>query len=238
MRRASRTGVGAVAVAVALATLALGAGDAAARRWRGGAWLHYEASYVHRLEDDAAPGGDGDAAGQGLGLAGLRLRGFASRGFALGYLVGVDLHAGATNPGGFAYQVDLYLAGAGARLGDAGMAGLGAGIGASGAIGTLDDGVALPVEAFLELGVGPRLRVLARARAVWLGAAPGRRHGAPTFGWADEVDATLGLRVGRRYRQFGFPSGNGYFAGVAYREALGARFVGAVVGYSVDVGGS
>ena len=44
------------------------------------------------------------------------------------------------------------------------------------------------------------------------------------------------MRIGRRYREWGFPSGNGYFAGVQYREAEGARMVGGVIGYSVDVG--
>jgi hypothetical protein len=116
------------------------------------------------------------------------------------------------------------------------VAGIGTGIGASGAVGTVDDGVELPVEAFLELGLGGRVRVLARARAVWLGAASARGGGSPTFDFTDEVDATLALRLGRRYREFGFPSGNGYFAGAAYREWHGAQFVGAVIGYSVDVG--
>ena len=41
--------------------------------------------------------------------------------------------------------------------------------------------------------------------------------------------------VGRRYRAFGFPSGNGYFVGVAYREAEGAAFVGGVIGYAIDI---
>jgi hypothetical protein len=200
--------------------------------WKGGASLHYEASYVHRRDAAAmAP-----AAGDGLGMAGLRLRGFVSRTLPIGYLVGVDLHAGTTNPGGFAYQADLYLAGMGVRLGSIGMAGLAAGVGASGAVGTLDDGVELPVEAFLELGLGSRLRVLGRARAVWLGAASGRAGGSRTFAWTDEVDATLGIRLGRRYHEWGFPSGNGYFVGVSYRESEGARMVGGVVGYSVDVG--
>jgi len=200
--------------------------------WKGGAWLHYEATYVHRRADgDAAP-----AATDGVALVGLRLKGFVSRTAPVGILVGVDLHAGSTNPGGFAYQADLYLAGVGMRLGGHGTAGVGAGVGASGAVGTLDDAVEVPVEAFLELGLGSRLRVLARGRAVWLGAASGRTDGAPTFGFTDEVDATLAVRWGRRYRDFGFPSGNGYFVGAAYREQLGARFIGAVLGYSVDVG--
>jgi hypothetical protein len=193
--------------------------------WKGGAWLHYELSYVHARDTDA-----------GLGMAGLRLRGFASKNAPVGFLVGIDLHAGSTNPGGFAYQTDLYLAGMGVRLGKLGIAGLGAGVGASGAVGTLDDGVELPVESFLELQLGSHVRVLGRARAVWLAAASGRADGAPNFGWTDEVDATLGIRVGRRYHEFGFPSGNGYFVGAAYRESGGAEFIGAVLGYSVDVG--
>lgn len=196
--------------------------------WKGGATLHYEASYVHRRDRAGAI--------DGAGMAGLRLRGFASRKLPVGYLAGLDLHAGSTNPGGFAYQVNLYLLGMGARLGGAGVVGIGTGVGASGAVGTLDDGVELPIEAFLELGLGSRLRVLARGRAVWLGAATGRGDGAPSFTFADEVDATLGVRLGRRYDDFGFPTGNGYFLGAAYREQLGAQFVGAVFGYSVDVG--
>lgn len=200
--------------------------------WTGGAWLHYEASYVHRRDDAAmAP-----AAGDGIAMAGLRLRGFASKKLPVGYLVGIDLHAGSTNPGGFAYQTDLYLAGMGVRLGTLGVMGLAAGVGASGAVGTLDDGVEIPVESFLEMDLGSHVRVLARARAVWLQAASGRTDGSPTFGWTDEVDATFGVRLGRRYREFGFPSGNGYFLGVSYRESEGARFVGGVIGYSVDVG--
>lgn len=199
--------------------------------WKGGAWLHYEASYVHRRDDDAPA-----AAGDGVGMAGLRLKGFVSRTRPVGYLVGIDLHAGATNPGGFAYQANLYLAGVGVRLGSLGTAGLGTGVGVSGAVGTVDDGVELPVEAFLEVALGARLRLLARGRAVWLGAASARAGGAPSFGFADEIDGTLGLRLGRRYREYGFPSGNGYFVGVAYREWQGAGFVGAVLGYSVDVG--
>lgn len=212
-------------VIAALAAAAPATAAADPEDWKGGAWLHYEASYVHH-RDRAA----------GVGMAGLRLKGFASRKLPVGYLAGLDLHAGSTNPGGFAYQVNLYLLGIGARLGSLGTAGIGTGVGASGAVGTVDDGVEVPVEAFLELGLGSRLRVLARGRAVWLGAAPGRLDGSPTFSFTDEVDATLAVRLGRRYRDFGFPSGNGYFAGVAYREWQGARFVGAVIGYSVDVG--
>lgn len=223
----------AIGVIVGAATIGAPRGASAGPDdWKGGAWLHYEASYVHRRDAAAmAP-----TAGDGLAMAGLRLRGFGSRTLPIGWVVGIDLHAGSTNPGGFAYQADLYLAGMGVRLGKVGVAGFAAGVGASGAVGTLDDGVELPVEAFLELGLGANVRLLGRARAVWLGAARGRADGAPTFAWTDEVDATFAVRLGRRYRKWGFPSGNGYFAGVQYRESEGARMVGGVIGYSVDVG--
>ncbi len=215
----------------ALAALVLvstvGTAHAGLDDWTGAAWAQYEASYVHRR-------GDGDL--DGLGLAGLRLRGFVGRKAPVGYLIGLDLQAGATNPGGFAYQVDLYLAGVGVRLGKVGALGLGTGVGGAGATGTLDDAVVLPVEAFVNLDLGSRVRLMARGRITWLAAASDREHGSPTIGWADELDATVALRLGRRYRDFGFPSGNGYFAGVAYRESLGTRFIGAVVGYSLDVG--
>ena len=221
-----------VALVAMFVVAAPAAASAGPDDWKGGAWLHYEASYVHRRDDAAmAP-----AAGDGMGMAGLRLRGFVSRKLPIGYLVGIDLHAGSTNPGGFAYQADLYFAGMGVRLGGIGTMGLAAGVGASGAVGTLDDGVELPVEAFLELGLGSRIRLLGRARAVWLGAASGRADGSRTFAWTDEVDATFGVRLGRRYHEWGFPSGNGYFVGVSYRESEGARMVGGVIGYSVDVG--
>ena len=52
---------------------------------------------------------------------------------------------------------------------------------------------------------------------------------------AQELDATLGVRIGHHYEDYGFPSGNGYFVGAGYRELAGTRYVGAVVGYSIDL---
>ena len=142
----------------------------------------------------------------------------------------------ATAPAGFAYQTDLYLGGVAIRLGATGALGVAAGVGASGAVGTLDDGLDLPVTALLELPLGARLRVIGRARAVWLVGAPGRAGGAVSAAWTDEADAWLGLRWGRRYHDHGFPSGNGGFVAVSYREREGARMIGAVVGYAIDLG--
>lgn len=232
-----------VIAALALAGLAIA--PAAAHAWdpadfKGGAILHYDLTYVDRraplgssAHDEAAP----PAAEAGLAMAGVRLHGFFTGAHGLGYFGGLALHAGSTVGGrGFAYQTDLYLLGIAARFGRVGFVGVGAGVGASGAVGTLDDGVDLPAEAMLELALGDHLRVLARARAVWLGAAPGRDRGAPRFTWTDEVEGSLALRLGRRYHDFGFPTGNGSFVGVAYREAEGARYLGLTLGYSVDLG--
>lgn len=54
--------------------------------------------------------------------------------------------------------------------------------------------------------------------------------------WADEIDATFGIRVGHRFDKFELASGNGYFLGVSYREMEGAKFIGVVIGHSVDMG--
>lgn len=199
----------------------------------GTGWAQYEASYVHRRTAEA----EAPRAGDGVGLAGLRIRALVGKG-RVGYVGGLDLHGGMTWPAGFAYQADLYFLGVGARLGDRGVLALGAGVGVSGATGTMDDAVELPVEATLHLPLGGRLRLMTRARLVWLGAADARQHGAPSFDRAgvSELDGTFALRWGRSYREHGFPSGNGYFAGVAYREGLGAGFLGAVIGYGVDAG--
>ncbi len=200
------------------------------RKLEGGTWLHYELTAVHDVHDDAAPVKPRD-----LTLAGVRLYGFVST-HRVGYLVGLELAAGATTRvAGFAYDVALLPVGVGMKFGDTQFLAIGAGVGAMGAVGTLDDAVTFPVEASAELNLGSHLRVLARARASWLAGAPGRRNGSPTFGFADEVDGTLGLRLGHHYHDYNTPSGNGYFIGAAYRELLGAQFVGLVIGYSIDL---
>jgi len=57
------------------------------------------------------------------------------------------------------------------------------------------------------------------------------RH--PWFG--DELEAMLGVRVGRARSEWRFDAGNGYFIGASYRELAGARFVGVTLGYTLDV---
>jgi hypothetical protein len=211
----------------ALVVLVALAGVAHAERIpSGGAWLHYELTGL--TDNDAARPHE-------LVLAGARLHGFIGPNERFGFHAGLDLAGGSTIRGaGFAYDVALFPLGIGVRLGRTGVVAIGTGVGAVGAIGRLDDAVTLPVELTVELG-GGRLRVLARARAAYLAGADGRQDGAPSTKLADELDAQLGLRIGHHYEDYA-PSGNGYFAGVAYREMLGSRYVGAVIGYSIDVG--
>jgi hypothetical protein len=219
----------------ALMVLALVATPAHARSWRTladeltyGTWLHYEVSELHEVEGP-------DQRFDDLVLAGFRLHGFVGK-HGVGWHVGLDASAGSTiHRAGFAYDVAFLPIGVAFKWGDTQMIGLGTGVGAMGAVGTLDDAATFPIEAFAELAVGSRIRILARGRASYVAGAGGRARGSPTLGFADELDATLGIRIGHSFHEWGFPSGDGYFAGVGYRELLGSKFVGLVVGYSVDL---
>ncbi len=230
------------AVIAALAMAAAGAGDAHAQRLRramdraqGGAWLHYELTGLTVVDEDARGEGAPPPGARELVLTGARLHGFLSTSASVAYHVGIDLAAGSTiRGGGLAYDVALFPLGVVVRFGETSIVGLGAGVGAIGAVGTIDDAVTLPLEAVAEIGSG-RVRLLARARAAYVAGADARQRGAPSIAFADELDATLGLRVGRAYRDHGFPTGNGYFIGAAYRELAGARFLGLTLGYSIDL---
>jgi hypothetical protein len=229
--------VAGAAAAIAIAIAAASAGDAHAQRWRraaervqGGGWLHYELTGLTVVDEGMAP-----ARAHELVLAGARLHGFLSGNASVAYHIGLDLAWGGTiRDGGFAYDVALFPVGVVVRAGETSLFGLGAGVGAIGAIGTIDDAVTLPVEAIAEIG-GGRVRLLARARAAYIAGADGRQNGAPSLAFADELDGMLGVRIGRHYRDHGFPTGNGYFFGASYRELAGARFLGVTIGYSIDL---
>jgi hypothetical protein len=193
---------------------------------RGAASLEYEARYVH---------GEAEEEPVGLGLAGARLRGQAG-GRYLGYKIGLDLHAGMTWPAAFAYEADFFPMGLGLRLGQWSRFGVVAGVGVSGATGGADDAAQFPVEAALELALGRRIRVLARARVSWNAQAPTRQDGTVSLPFGDEAEGSFSIRLGNRWTDYDFPVGNGYYLGFAYREAGGIRMYGAVLGHSVDMG--
>lgn len=228
--------------AIVIAGVLLVATTASADRWmrardrfQGGAWLHYELSGLTIVDDDRAADRMLEPAHDELVLAGVRLHGFVGTNASVAYHVGVDLAAGSTlREAGFAYDVALFPVGVVVRANRTWIFGIGAGIGASGAVGTLDDAITLPVEAVAELGDGA-LRLLARGRFSYVASASARQSAAPSAPFADELDATLGVRFGKHYEDHGFPSGNGYFLGASYRELGGARMLGLTVGYSIDL---
>ena len=198
---------------------------------QGVAWLHYELADWHDVQDTGPP-----STRQGfsdLVLAGARLHGFVGSG-RVGYHAGIDLAAGSTiSRGGFAYDVALLPLGIGVRFGETSFVAFGTGVGAMGAVGTIDDAVTLPLDVTAE--AGGSVRVLARVRAAYVAGAAGRHDGAPSIPFADELDAELALRIGAHGHADGFPWGNGYFIGAAYREMAGSRYLGVVIGYSIDL---
>lgn len=209
-----------------------------ARGPHGNAWAHYELTASHDVDPPAAPAPTAPAPPQPprfseLILAGVRLAGLYGR-ERIGYHAGLDLAAGSTlRRGGFAYDVALLPLGGGLRLGRTSAILLGAGIGAMGATGTIDDAVTFPIQLTGEFGGATRF--LVHARIAYVAAAAERARRSPSLSFADEAEAMLALRIGHSYDPAGYPTGNGYFAGVAYRELYGARFVGVTIGYSIDL---
>ena len=150
--------------------------------------------------------------------------------------LGLDLAAGATvgRHGGFAYDIGFLPLGIAVRFGASSFLTLGTGIVASGATGAIDDAIALPFDVDLELDAS-RVRLIGWARSAWIAGSPQRHDGAPSVPFADELDAMVGVRIGHHYTDYGFPTGNGAYIGVAYKELTGTKFVGLTFGYSMDM---
>ncbi|MEO9156238.1 MAG: hypothetical protein ABI591_11600 [Kofleriaceae bacterium] len=208
------------------------------RELQGGAYLHEELTLVTHVADPTSRvrGGAAPRTIDQLGLAGFRLHGFTGWSANVGYHIGLDLGLGATlgRHGGFAYEVGFLPVGIAVRFGQSSWLTLGTGIVASGATGAVDDAAVLPLDVDLELDAD-RLRVIAWGRAGWTAGSPQRHDGAPSAPFADELEAMLGVRIGHHYRDYGFPTGNGGYLGVAYKELFGTRFLGLTLGYSIDM---
>jgi hypothetical protein len=209
------------------------------RHMEGGAYLHEELTLVSHVEDPEMSPVTGVAAPRTidqLGLAGFRLHGFAGWSANIGYHIGLDLAFGATlgRHGGFAYEVGFLPIGVAVRFGESSWLTLGTGIVSSGATGAVDDAAVLPLDVDLELETN-RVRLIAWGRAGWTAGSPQRHDGAPSAPFADELEAMVGIRIGHHYRDYDFPTGNGGYVGVAYKELFGTRFVGLTLGYSIDM---
>jgi hypothetical protein len=208
------------------------------RHMEGGAYLHEELTLVSHVEDPAmtAAGVVPPRTIDQLGLAGFRIHGFAGWSANIGYHLGLDVAFGATlgRHGGFAYEVGFLPVGVAVRFGESSWLTIGTGIVSSGATGAVDDAAVLPLDVDLEVDAS-RVRVIAWGRAGWTAGSPQRHDGAPSAPFADELEAMVGIRIGHHYRDYDFPTGNGAYLGVAYKELFGTRFVGLTLGYSIDM---
>lgn len=211
------------------------------RELQGMAYLHEELTLLTHVEDPAPNSLARTTAPQGrvvdqIGMAGFRLHGFVGTGATIGWHIGLDVGLGAVlgRHDGFAYEIGFLPVGVGVRLGRSSWLTLGTGFVASGATGALDDAIALPLDVDLELDAS-RVRLIAWARAGWIAGAPQRHDGAPSLAFADELDAMVGIRIGHHYEDYGFPTGNGPYVGVAYKEMAGTKFLGLTLGYSMDM---
>jgi alpha-beta hydrolase superfamily lysophospholipase len=173
-----------------------------------------------------------DARGEdhdGVGVtAGLRAR------FGLGpYAGGLDLRAGSFPDGrGALYEADLHAVGLGLRADSGASASVTGGIGIGGVRGA--SATHLPVELSLEAPLGP-IRALARAGAGWRLSGP--RYASDAHGIADELDAMLGIRLGRdRHYWAHVVAGAGPYVAVTYRDLGGVEFYGVELG--VELWGS
>jgi len=184
---------------------------------------------LHDVEPGPTPPAFGD-----LAVFAISVHGLLQVHRALYADIAWDVQLGSTlGRGGFAYDVSALPIGVGVRLAEDSAIGIAAGLGANGAVGTLDDAVTLPIELYADLAVHRRLRILARLRTSFVAAAPGRDLGAPSLPSSrlgDELDAMLAVRIRHRLTKSVERADAGPIVGVAYREWLGARFCGVVLG--------
>lgn len=158
--------------------------------------------------------------------------------FALGgpvsYFVGLDVSAGGGDVG-FLYEVEAHLVGVAARW-DTGFVGLSSGIGLGGATAALPLAAQIPIELRLEASLGP-LRILASATLRFVLGAESRQDGARSLSFADELGASLYVRVGGERRFWARTvAGSGPALGLFYRERAGSRIVGVALALALSGG--
>jgi hypothetical protein len=173
----------------------------------------------------ADPGDDGGVSD----VAGLALRNRLLIGRRAGFCVGLDAEVGGSDEG-VQYGATGYIAGAGARWGDAGAIALCGGAGLDGVAGAIPVAARFPVELSLSLDAGP-LRAVPWARAAWVAGASARQDGVSWTSAVDEVEAGLLVRFARQRRYWSSASaGGGLALGVVHRELMGTSWTGLVVG--------
>ncbi|HEU5056139.1 MAG TPA: alpha/beta hydrolase [Kofleriaceae bacterium] len=167
-------------------------------------------------------GGDLDGT---LALA-VRSRLFLGRPAA--YCLGFDGALGGSDAG-LVYEAELYPLGAGFRLGDRGVVALCAGAGLGGIRGAVPFGWQIPVEAWVDLGLGP-LRVAGWLEGTTVLDAEVRQDGSGIDG-IDELSAGVAIRLGGDDRYWSTTTaGYGPFVAATFRQLMGADFFGLALG--------
>ncbi len=164
---------------------------------------------------------------------GVRTRALLGR--SVGYCVGLDGDVGGSDAG-FTWGVTGWLLGAGARWGAGNGASLcgGAGLGATGS--AVPFAGRFPVELSVAQSLGP-VRVNVWASVAWTVGDDLRRNGSPSLSFADEAEAGVRVRFGRQHHYWSTTNaGGGPSLAVVYREFMGARAIGVVLG--IDLTGA
>ena len=177
--------------------------------------------YLRALETGRAP------AFQNAGV--FAVRGRVLLGSRVGYCVGLDGEVGGGDAG-FVYNLTGYLAGVGARWGAGNGVSLCGGAGFSGAGDAVPFAGRFPVELRVAQSLGP-VRIALWAQVAWTLGDKARVDGSPSLAFAHEAEAGLSVRIGRQHRYWASTSaGGGPSIGVVYREAMGSRMLGVVLG--------
>ncbi len=171
---------------------------------------------------------------QGLANVGtFSLRARALLGRNPSYCVGLDGEVGGADTG-FVYGLTAHVVGVGGRWGEGNAVALCGGAGFDGVVGAVPLAARFPAELSAAVNLGP-LRLTAWAGVAWVAGADARREGSTWLTVVDEVDAGLTVRLGRQHRLWASASaGRGPSLGVVYRELMGTRFVGVVLGLDLS----
>lgn len=196
-------------------------------RLSGAAWLRLFAQYDRAVSNAPI---DGLA---NRGVAGVEARGLLGSRLAL--CAGFDASFGGSE-GAFVYDANLYLLGAGLRLGKTAQLAVCAGGGLSGAAGALPFAWQLPIEASVAFDLGGRVRPMIWARAARTFAAASRRDPNATLGFADEWAANVGVRIGTHRRWGRIHTGKGVLLGVGYTRLREASYLGVSIAHSITAG--
>lgn len=155
-------------------------------------------------------------------------------GETLAYAFGLDASIGGADTG-LVYELEAHVAGIAIRW-DVGAFGLSSGIGFGGVTDSVPFAAQVPIEASLETGLGP-LRLIATATVRFVFGDDARKEGSDLLGFADEVAASLWVRIGGERRYWGDTvAGVGPAIGVVYRERMGSHMLGVVLALSLSGG--